>query len=72
MQVDSIIQNFFAVVKNIKWRNCEEHDGLEWYYAEDMHYIIRQQSTNAFFFVKAKSPNSACDIVWKKIYEKQR
>ena len=67
MQTDSVIQSFFAVLKSIKWRDCETDVQFEWYYAESMHYVIHNKETNAYWFVKAKSPASACETVIKKM-----
>lgn len=70
MNADTVIQNAFTAMKNVRWRNCEENTGYEWYYAEDCHYIVRNKVTSACWFVKAKSPNSAFEIVMKKINER--
>lgn len=67
MQIDVTIQNMFKAFKNIKWRECESNSRLSWYYAEDMHYIVTDSKTNAYWFVKAKSPASACEYVIRKL-----
>ena len=61
MQTDDIIQNMFKTIKNVKWRDCEENEEYEWYYAESMHYIIHNKRTHAYWLVKAKSPSMAFD-----------
>ena len=66
MQADSVIQEIFSVFKNVRWRDCETDTQFEWYYAESMHYVIHNKETNAYWFVKAKSPASACDIAIRK------
>ena len=67
MQADSVIQNVFTVLKNIRWRDCESNNQLEWYYAESTHYVIHDKETNAYWFIKAKSPTTACDIALKRL-----
>lgn len=67
MNADSVIQTIFSTFKNIRWRECDENQNYEWYYAEDCHYVIRNKITSAYWFIKAKSPNSAFEIVMKKI-----
>ena len=67
MQADSIIQNIFTVFKNIKWRECETDARFEWSYAESMHYVVHDKVTNAYWFIKGKSPSNACEIAMKKV-----
>ena len=67
MNADNAIQTVFSAIKNIKWRDCEENDCFEWYYAEDMHYVIRKKENGACWFVKAKSPEAAYSSVMRKI-----
>lgn len=67
MNNDSVIQRIFTTLKELKWRDCEQNPDYEWYYAEDMHYIIRQKQTNACWFVKAKSPLTAFEYVINKM-----
>ena len=64
---DDAIQMIYTVVKNIRWRDCDENSEYEWYYAEDMHYMVRNKKTSAIWFIKAKSPSNAYDIVMKKV-----
>ena len=68
MQVDSVIQSFFTICKNIKWRKFDNDSRLEWYYAENMQYVIHDTLTSGYYFIKAKSPINAYDIVEKKVY----
>lgn len=67
MQNDSNIQEIFKTLKNVTWRDCETNDKFEWYYAENMLYVIHEKESNAYWFVKSKSPNSAYEVVIKKI-----
>lgn len=60
---DDVFQAIFIAIKNVRWRNCEEDSDYEWYYAEEMHYAIRHKPTQAYWFVKAKSPNKAFECV---------
>ena len=66
MSVDKAFQDVFKAMKNVKWRDCENSQ-YKWYYAEDCHYIIKDEKTNALWFVKAKSPQNAFDIVKNKL-----
>ena len=67
MSTDDTIQAVFTALKNIRWRDCEANAEFEWYYAESMHYVIRKKSNGACWFVKAKSPDSAYEIVSRKV-----
>ena len=71
MNVDSIVQNAFTAFKNIKWRDCEQNKDYEWYYAENMHYVIRQKKTNAYWFIKSKSPITALETVLNKLAQNE-
>ena len=62
-----MIQEIFTVFQKVKWRDCEENDDYEWYYAELMHYVVHNKRTNAYWFVKSKNPSNAYDIVKKKL-----
>ena len=68
MQIDSIIQTLFTSLKNIKWRNFDNDNRLEWYYAESMCYVVHDKTSNAYYFIKAKSPINAYDTAYKKVY----
>ena len=63
MIIDKVIQNMFSIVKEIKWRICEEDSNFQWYYAEDNHYVFNDKRTNAMWLVKAKSPVKAYEYV---------
>ncbi len=67
MNTDTIIQNIFTSLKNVRWRDCEANNQYEWYYAESMHYVIHNKETNAYWFVKAKNPDSAFGYVYNRI-----
>ena len=67
MQIDTTIQSMFTIFKSIRWRDCEEDSNYEWYYAESMHYLVHDKTTNAYWFIKAKSPSNAYDIVLRKV-----
>ena len=67
MQLDTTIQSFFQSIKNIRWRECEENDRLQWYYAENTYYVVNDKETNAYWFVNAKSPVKACAYALSKL-----
>lgn len=67
MSNDTVIQNVFTALKNIVWHDSKTNSDYEWYYAEAMHFVVRSKKTGACWFVKAKSPYSACECVMKKI-----
>ena len=69
MNVDKIIQDFVLTPKIIRWRPCDGNERYQWYYAENNIYVINDAKTNAFWFVKAKSPISAWETVKEKIKE---
>ena len=63
MNADVTIANVVYAFKGIKWRDCESDDAYEWYYAENMLYVIREKKTRAYWFVKAKSPQTAYECM---------
>ncbi len=67
MSNDKVIQDAFVAIKNVKWRDCEENERFQWYYAEGMHYVVKDNETNAHWFVKAKSPMTAYEYVKGKL-----
>lgn len=69
MNCDTTIQSLFTVLKSIRWRECEENSNCEWYYAENMHYVVHCKQTDNYWFVKAKSPSNAYQCVVSKIVE---
>lgn len=66
---DDTIQAMFTLLKDgyIRWRDCEDNQDYEWYYAEATHYMVREKKTGAVWFVKAKSPSYALEYVANKI-----
>ena len=64
---DDAFQAIFTAIKNVRWRDCEENDDFEWYYAEDRHYAIHRKSTNAYWFVKSGNPMSAYETVMSNL-----
>ena len=60
---DELFQSVAKAINNVRWRACEEDDAYEWYYAEDMLYVIRLKSANAYWFIKAKSPSKAFETI---------
>lgn len=67
MSADKVIQETFLTLKTVKWHDCEEDNNFQWYYAEDSHYVMNEKRTNAYWFVKAKSPIKAYEYVKGKI-----
>ena len=63
MQTDIAFQTVFSAIKKVKWRECEQNNLYEWYYAESQIYIIHSKESDAYFFVKAKSPLNAYEHV---------
>ena len=67
MTNDEVIQKAFGVLPMMKWRNCEEDDAYEWYYAENNYYVIRHKHTDAYWCVKQKSPSKALECIKRKM-----
>lgn len=67
MQTDTIIQTLFKSFQNIGWKDCEEDSTLEWYYAENNHYVVHHKDMNGYWFVVAKSPSKACNSVISRL-----
>lgn len=65
--VDEAIQKVFTALKSVRWRDCDEDNRFQWYYAEEMHYVVQNKDTGAYWFVKAKSPASAYESVRRKL-----
>lgn len=64
MEIDRIIHQFVDCLPSIKWNsfNSSEIDCTEfvdYYYAEDGLYIIRDQLMEQYAFIKARSPREA-------------
>ena len=64
---DELFQGVLKAINSVRWRDCEEDDSYEWYYAEDMLYVIRLKLVNAYWFIKAKSPSKAFEIIKGRI-----
>lgn len=63
MNVDASINRFFNSIVHLRWINFPDLGLNEafysYYYAEARLYIIRDDLTDQFFFVKADSPKDA-------------
>ena len=73
MQTDAVIQTIIKALPNLKWKEYEGNDQLQWYYAENNFYIVKDVTSNCYWFISAKSPSNACTTVmnrkekaWKK------
>lgn len=64
---DDAFQAVFVAIKSVRWRDCEQDNNYEWYYAEEEHYVIRDKKTHAYWFAKAKSPYKAFEYVKGKL-----
>ena len=67
MQTDTIIQTLFKSFQKFKWTECENEPRLEWYFAEDNHYVVHDKITKGYWFIIAKSPAKACESVATKL-----
>ena len=77
MEFDKLIHKFYNSLKSIKWQSFEKLDivnctGLDYYYAEDNLYIIRDYFMNQYYFVEARSPQQALDIFLSDLHDIQQ
>ena len=67
--LDKNIHNFYEDIENIRWLDFKvvglENKFYEYYYAEGELYIIRDRVSKAIWFIKARSPKEALDILKK-------
>ena len=62
-----------AFKSDIRWHDFREvgaeEDYYDWYYAENRLYIIRDRLTEQYYFVEAKSPAEALQIMNEHFHE---
>ena len=59
-----------SVLKDVKWNafpDSRVHARFEWYYAENQLYVIHDKETDAYSFVRERSPAKAVEHVKKNI-----
>ena len=71
MGTDQMIHKVLEDFDQVRWRDCCDYgapdDVYEWYYAENMLYVVRHKKLKTYYFVKAKSPASAYKLMMSKI-----
>lgn len=76
--LDKAIHELFRAVKekDIKWNDFPSiglsESYYQWYYAENRLYIIMDVMTNGLYFVEARSPIEAFEILKSRLYEAMR
>lgn len=59
MRHDAVIHDGLRALDFVRWRDCADDAGYEWYYAESRLYIIRCKATGAIWNVYAHGPRDA-------------
>lgn len=68
--LDKNIHNFYEDIENIRWLDFKvaglDNKFLDYYYAEDELYIIRDRVTKGMWFVEARSPKEALETLKRR------
>lgn len=66
---DKTIRECFHIMHGIRWRDFEVYDRYQWYYAENLTYLVQDKWTGAVWCVFAENPMNALCVVLEKILE---
>ena len=64
---DTRVHDFYVDFNNIPWRDFRDvglqENYYDYYYAEDELYLIQDRITQGVWFIEARSPKEALDIL---------
>lgn len=70
---DKILQKASEIIKNLNWKDFNiagyTDPYFDYYYAESELYLIRNKASGSIYFVKAKSPAEAWQLLIEALYE---
>lgn len=67
MSVDEHIHELHKQLDKMLWRDFDNEEQYEWYYAENNLYLLRYKPTGELAFIKGKSPDSALKTLENKV-----